>query len=172
MPLNNIDLKHLLYQVGKTSAFIGPLVSSAIITASNDNNNMPFAFLFGLWVSLSRRTWLSTNCRTDNWGSNFYLFQRHVEHDIPLDGWHWQKSGGVWGIYRGGRGTKSFWTSGSWDRVRREGASSTVGPRTLLETNVYQHNHCLPQFHSAFDKIISRTLLILLAWNDALKLLF
>ncbi|KAH0832897.1 MFS general substrate transporter [Lanmaoa asiatica] len=35
-------------QVGKTSAFIGPLVSSAIITASGNNNNMPFAFLFGL----------------------------------------------------------------------------------------------------------------------------
>ncbi|KIJ07753.1 hypothetical protein PAXINDRAFT_164557 [Paxillus involutus ATCC 200175] len=34
--------------VGKTSAFIGPLVSSAIITASGDNNNMPFAILFGL----------------------------------------------------------------------------------------------------------------------------
>ncbi|KAJ8587711.1 MFS general substrate transporter [Rhizopogon salebrosus TDB-379] len=34
--------------VGKTSAFIGPLVSSAIITASGNNNNMPFAFLFGL----------------------------------------------------------------------------------------------------------------------------
>ncbi|KAG1759193.1 MFS general substrate transporter, partial [Suillus occidentalis] len=34
--------------VGKTSAFIGPLVSSAIITASGNDNNMPFAFLFGL----------------------------------------------------------------------------------------------------------------------------
>ncbi|CAL1717105.1 unnamed protein product [Somion occarium] len=31
-----------------TSAFIGPLVSSAIITASGNNDNMPFAFLFGL----------------------------------------------------------------------------------------------------------------------------
>lgn len=37
-------------QIGKTSAFIGPFVSSAIITAA-DNNNMPFAFLFGLYVS-------------------------------------------------------------------------------------------------------------------------
>ncbi|TCD63208.1 hypothetical protein EIP91_005847 [Steccherinum ochraceum] len=34
--------------VGKTSAFIGPFVSSAIITASGNNDNMPFAFLFGL----------------------------------------------------------------------------------------------------------------------------
>jgi hypothetical protein len=33
--------------IGKTSAFIGPFVSSAIIDAS-DNTNMPFAFLFGL----------------------------------------------------------------------------------------------------------------------------
>ncbi|KAJ6517614.1 hypothetical protein DFH09DRAFT_940424, partial [Mycena vulgaris] len=35
-------------QVGKTSAFIGPFVSSAIITAADNNDNMPFAFLFGL----------------------------------------------------------------------------------------------------------------------------
>ncbi|KAI0671865.1 autophagy-related protein 22-like protein [Trametes maxima] len=32
--------------VGKTSAFIGPLVSSAIITASGNNDNYPFVFLF------------------------------------------------------------------------------------------------------------------------------
>ncbi|KAG2154021.1 MFS general substrate transporter [Suillus clintonianus] len=38
----------LFSMVGKTSSFIGPLVSSAIITASGNNNNMPFAFLFGL----------------------------------------------------------------------------------------------------------------------------
>jgi len=37
-------------QVGKTSAFIGSLVSSAIITASGNNDNMPFAFLFALYV--------------------------------------------------------------------------------------------------------------------------
>lgn len=35
--------------MGKTSAFIGPIVSSAIITASpNGNNSLPFYFLFGL----------------------------------------------------------------------------------------------------------------------------
>ena len=35
--------------VGKTSAFIGPLVSSAIIDASPSNNNSsPFYFLFAL----------------------------------------------------------------------------------------------------------------------------
>ncbi|KAG8761940.1 hypothetical protein FRC11_012091 [Ceratobasidium sp. 423] len=33
--------------IGKTSSFIGPFVSSAIIDTSN-NNNMPFAFLLGL----------------------------------------------------------------------------------------------------------------------------
>ena len=38
-------------QIGKTSAFIGPFITSAIITASG-NNNMPFAFLFGLWVKI------------------------------------------------------------------------------------------------------------------------
>ena len=35
--------------IGKTSSFIGPLVSSAIIDASpHDNNSTPFYFLFGL----------------------------------------------------------------------------------------------------------------------------
>ena len=35
--------------IGKTSSFIGPLVSSAIIDASpSHNNNMPFYFLFAL----------------------------------------------------------------------------------------------------------------------------
>jgi MFS-type transporter involved in bile tolerance (Atg22 family) len=37
--------------MGKTSAFIGPIVSSAIIDASpNHNNSTPFYFLFGLSV--------------------------------------------------------------------------------------------------------------------------
>jgi MFS-type transporter involved in bile tolerance (Atg22 family) len=35
--------------IGKTSSFIGPIVSSAIIDASpTHNNSMPFYFLFGL----------------------------------------------------------------------------------------------------------------------------
>ncbi|KAF8501561.1 autophagy-related protein 22-like protein [Russula emetica] len=37
-----------LFPVGKTSAVIGPFVSEAIISASGNNDNMPFAFLFGL----------------------------------------------------------------------------------------------------------------------------
>ena len=37
--------------IGKTSSFIGPLVSSAIIDASpNRNNSTPFYFLFGLSI--------------------------------------------------------------------------------------------------------------------------
>ena len=37
--------------MGKTSAFIGPIVSSAIIDASpNHNNSLPFYFLFGLSI--------------------------------------------------------------------------------------------------------------------------
>ncbi|KAL0954339.1 hypothetical protein HGRIS_003337 [Hohenbuehelia grisea] len=48
-PLPQMFLFFALFSVvGKTSAFIGPLVSSAIITASGNNDNMPFAFLFGL----------------------------------------------------------------------------------------------------------------------------
>ena len=36
---------------GKTSAFIGPIVSSAIIDASpSRNNSLPFYFLFGLSI--------------------------------------------------------------------------------------------------------------------------
>lgn len=43
--------------VGKTSSFIGPLVSSAIIDASpSHNNSTPFYFLFGL--SLLSAVWL------------------------------------------------------------------------------------------------------------------
>ncbi|KAF9068955.1 MFS general substrate transporter [Rhodocollybia butyracea] len=48
-PLPQMFLFFALFSVvGKTSAFIGPFVSSAIITDSNNNNNMPFAFLFAL----------------------------------------------------------------------------------------------------------------------------
>ena len=35
-------------KIGKTSAVIGPFVSEAIISASGNNDNMPFTFLFGL----------------------------------------------------------------------------------------------------------------------------
>lgn len=34
--------------VGKTSAFIGPFVSSALIQDANGNNNAPFAFLLAM----------------------------------------------------------------------------------------------------------------------------
>lgn len=48
-PLPQMFLFFALFSiVGKTSAFIGPLVSSAIITASGNNDNMSFAFLFTL----------------------------------------------------------------------------------------------------------------------------
>ncbi|PIL35431.1 MFS general substrate transporter [Ganoderma sinense ZZ0214-1] len=50
-PLPQMFLFFALFSVvGKTSAFIGPLVSSAIITASGNNDNYPFAFLFTLCV--------------------------------------------------------------------------------------------------------------------------
>ncbi|KAJ3564406.1 hypothetical protein NP233_g8317 [Leucocoprinus birnbaumii] len=58
-PLPQMFLFFALFSVvGKTSAFIGPLVSSAIITASNDNDNMPFAFLFGLGVLSTIFLWM------------------------------------------------------------------------------------------------------------------
>jgi len=44
--------------IGKTSAFIGPFISSAIITASGDNDNMPFTFLFGLGAFSTVFLWL------------------------------------------------------------------------------------------------------------------
>ncbi|KAI0264339.1 autophagy-related protein 22-like protein [Gloeopeniophorella convolvens] len=48
-PLPQMFLFFALFSViGKTSAFIGPFVSQAIISASNNNDNMPFAFLFSL----------------------------------------------------------------------------------------------------------------------------
>ncbi|KAI0319520.1 MFS general substrate transporter [Amylostereum chailletii] len=48
-PLPQMFLFFALFSViGKTSAFIGPFVSDAIISASGNNNNMPFAFLFSV----------------------------------------------------------------------------------------------------------------------------
>ncbi|KAH8117920.1 MFS general substrate transporter [Phellopilus nigrolimitatus] len=50
-PLSQMFLFFALFSiVGKTSAFIGPFVSSAIIDDAGGNNNMPFAFLFTLGV--------------------------------------------------------------------------------------------------------------------------
>ncbi|KAF7773380.1 hypothetical protein Agabi119p4_5547 [Agaricus bisporus var. burnettii] len=58
-PMQQMFLFFALFSVvGKTSAFIGPLVSSAIITAANNNNNMPFAFLFGLGVLSTIALWM------------------------------------------------------------------------------------------------------------------
>ncbi|PPQ64602.1 hypothetical protein CVT26_002000 [Gymnopilus dilepis] len=58
-PLPQMFLFFSLFSVmGKTSAFIGPLVSSAIITASGNNDNMPFAFLFGLGVLSTVFLWM------------------------------------------------------------------------------------------------------------------
>ncbi|KAF9466646.1 autophagy-related protein 22-like protein [Collybia nuda] len=58
-PLPQMFLFFALFSVvGKTSAFIGPFVSSAIITAADDNNNMPFAFLFGLGATSSIFLWM------------------------------------------------------------------------------------------------------------------
>jgi len=48
-PLPQMFLFFSLFSViGKTSAAIGPFVSEAIISASGNNDNMPFTFLFGL----------------------------------------------------------------------------------------------------------------------------
>ncbi|KII85097.1 hypothetical protein PLICRDRAFT_145783 [Plicaturopsis crispa FD-325 SS-3] len=50
-PLPQMFLFFALFSVvGKTSAFIGPFVTSAIIADSGNNNNMPFAFLFAVGV--------------------------------------------------------------------------------------------------------------------------
>lgn len=48
-PLSQMFLFFALFSiVGKTSAFIGPFVSSAIIQDANGNNNAPFIFLFSM----------------------------------------------------------------------------------------------------------------------------
>ncbi|KAG6915764.1 hypothetical protein DXG01_009969 [Tephrocybe rancida] len=58
-PLPQMFLFFALFSVvGKTSAFIGPFVSSAIITASGNNDNMPFAFLFGLGAFSTIFLWM------------------------------------------------------------------------------------------------------------------
>jgi len=78
-------------QVGKTSSFTGPLVSSVIITASGGNGNMPFAFLFGLWVS-----WQHSNSYWLNISS-----QWSIEHYLSLDDRCWQESKGMWRVHLG-----------------------------------------------------------------------
>ncbi|KAL1707875.1 autophagy-related protein 22-like protein [Schizophyllum commune] len=58
-PLPQMFLFFALFSVvGKTSAFIGPFVSSAIIDASGGNDNMPFAFLFSLGTASTVFLWL------------------------------------------------------------------------------------------------------------------
>ncbi|KAL1737633.1 vacuole effluxer Atg22 like-domain-containing protein, partial [Schizophyllum fasciatum] len=58
-PLPQMFLFFALFSVvGKTSAFIGPFVSSAIIDASGGNDNMPFAFLFSLGTASTIFLWL------------------------------------------------------------------------------------------------------------------
>jgi len=78
-------------QVGKTSSFTGPLVSSAIITASGGNGNMPFAFLYGLWVS-----WQHANSYWLNISS-----QWSIEHYLSLDDRCWQESKRMWRVHLG-----------------------------------------------------------------------
>ncbi|KAF4597306.1 hypothetical protein EYR40_007758 [Pleurotus pulmonarius] len=58
-PLQQMFLFFALFSVvGKTSAFIGPFISSAIITAADNNDNMPFAFLFGLGMFSTIFLWM------------------------------------------------------------------------------------------------------------------
>lgn len=58
-PLPQMFLFFALFSVvGKTSAFIGPFVSSAIITDANNNDNMPFAFLFTLGTLSTVFLWM------------------------------------------------------------------------------------------------------------------
>ncbi|KAI0684590.1 MFS general substrate transporter [Cytidiella melzeri] len=58
-PLPQMFLFFALFSVvGKTSAFIGPFVTSAIITASGNNDSMPFAFLFALGTVSTVFLWL------------------------------------------------------------------------------------------------------------------
>lgn len=68
-----LDRRRVL-QVGKTSAFIGPFVSSAIITASGNNDSMPFAFLFALYVS---------GCLTCYHGLTAACWQGRREYGLP-----------------------------------------------------------------------------------------
>ncbi|KAI0091109.1 autophagy-related protein 22-like protein [Irpex rosettiformis] len=57
-PLPQMFLFFALFSVvGKTSAFIGPFVTSAIITASGNNDSMPFAFLFALGTASTVFLW-------------------------------------------------------------------------------------------------------------------
>ena len=79
-------------QIGKTSAFIGPLVSSAIITASGNNNNMPFAFLFGLYVLFDNFLEHNSNGLTEVYSAQFFCIWWMLERvELNVKSLCWQR---------------------------------------------------------------------------------
>ncbi|KAF9526404.1 MFS general substrate transporter [Crepidotus variabilis] len=87
-PLPQMFLFFALFSVvGKTSAFIGPLVSSAIITASGNNDNMPFAFLFALGVFSTLFLWMVDMKKSRIECEEFIAAEekRNVFKDVKID---------------------------------------------------------------------------------------
>ena len=67
--------------IGKTSSFIGPLVSSAIIDASDGNNSTPFYFLFGLTLASGCLLVLLLDIKKSRWEQAQFLEQEKIARE-------------------------------------------------------------------------------------------
>ena len=65
--------------IGKTSSFIGPLVSSAIIDATPDgNNSAPFYFLFGLSLVSLLGLWIFLDLKKSRKEQDMFLMKEEI----------------------------------------------------------------------------------------------
>ncbi|KAL8692626.1 MAG: hypothetical protein Q9218_002390 [Villophora microphyllina] len=65
--------------IGKTSSFIGPLVSSAIIDASpNGNNSTPFYFLFGLGLASAILLVVGVDLKKSRWEQERFVEDERI----------------------------------------------------------------------------------------------
>ncbi|KAI1328102.1 autophagy-related protein 22-like protein [Xylariaceae sp. FL0255] len=69
--------------IGKTSSFIGPFVSSAIIydTPGHDGNNAPFYFLFGLSLASAAGLWIFLDLEKSAREQEAFLIQEKARMD-------------------------------------------------------------------------------------------
>ena len=69
--------------IGKTSSFIGPLVSSAIIDATPDgHNSAPFYFLFGLSLLSLLSLWIFIDLKKSKREQDFFLEKKEMKKEM------------------------------------------------------------------------------------------
>ena len=73
--------------IGKTSSFIGPLISSAIIDASpNGNNSTPFYFLFSLSLSSFVLLFLGVDLKKSRKEQERFLAEEKLQREKLAEG--------------------------------------------------------------------------------------